>query len=355
MFSRTRPSKLRFIRNRNSKIPVLAGFKKTKKRRMTCSNHKRTIRVSAPFFLGSKTEKTYRSVLQGQSRDVSVLWNNFDSLKVVNDILCRSFEDSSTAQSLLQQVLPTTLRPKILESIHSSTTAAHLRVTKTLEKLRARFYWPGHKNDVSVFVSSCLVCQQRNSPKEKYRHSLVNWPPNFPFAHIGNDFLGPRPVSNGNSYKALIGDHFTKWYEAVPLPYQTAEMTATALLEHWISSFGVHVSIHTDQSWNFESKLFQSLMHSLQIDLTRTTSFHPQSNVVTERMNRTLLNLLAKTLDDFQSNWNHQAPYVMMAFRTSVHESTGYTPQFLVFGEKISLPIDIQYPLPEQPNKTNVH
>ena len=300
-------------------------------------------------------KQPHRSVLQGQSRDVWVLWNNFDSLKVVNDILCRNFEDSSTGQSFLQQVVPTILRPKILESIHSSTTAAHLGVTKTLEKLRARFYWPGHKKDVSVFVSSCLICQQRNSPKQKHRHSLVNWPPSFPFAHIGIDFLGPLPVSNGNSYIVLFGDHFTKWYEAVPLPDQTAEMTATALLEHWISRFGVPVSIHTDQGRNFESKLFQSLMQSLQIDKTRTTSFHPQSNAVIERMNRTLLNMLAKSVDDFQSNWTQQLPYVMMALRTSVHESTGYTPQFLVFGEEINLPIDFQYPSPEQPNKTDVH
>ena len=132
-------------------------------------------------------------------------------------------------------------------------------------------------------------------------------------------------------------------------------MTAIALLEHWISSFGFPVSIHTDQGRNFESKLFQSLMHSLQIDKTRTTSFHPQSNAVIEQMNRTLLNMLAKTIDDFQSNWTQQTPYVMMAFRTSVHESTGYTPQFLVFGEETNLPIDIQYPSPEQPNKTDVH
>ena len=231
------------------------------------------------------------------------------------------------------------MRPKILESIHSSTTAAHLGVTKTLEKLRARFYWPGHKKDVSVFVSSCLVCQQRNSPKQKHRHSLVNWPPSFPFAHIGIDFLGPLPISNGNSYIALFVDHFTKWYEAVPLPDQRAETTATALLEHWISRFGVPVSIHTDQGRNFESKFFQSLMQSLQIDKTRTTSFHPQSNSAIERMNRTLLNMLAKSVDDFHSNWTQQLPYVMMAFRTSVHESTGYTPQFLVFGEEINLPL----------------
>ena len=160
------------------------------------------------------------------------------------------------------------MRPKILESIHISTTAAHLGVAKTLKKLRTRFPWPGHKKDVGVFVSSCLFCQQRNSPKQKHRHSLVNWPPRFPLVHIGIDFLKPLPFSNGNSYIALIGNHFTKWYEAVPFPDQTTERTATALLDHWISRFGVPVSIHTNQGQNFESKLFQSLMQTLQIDKT---------------------------------------------------------------------------------------
>ena len=123
------------------------------------------------------------------------------------------------------------MRPKILESIQSSTTVVHLGVTKTLEKPRTRFYWPGQKTDVVVFVSSCFVCQQSNSPKQKPRHSFVIWPPSFPFAHIVIDFLGPLPVSTGNPYIALFGDQFTKWYEAIPLPDQTTEVTSTALVE----------------------------------------------------------------------------------------------------------------------------
>ena len=45
----------------------------------------------------------------------------------------------------------------------------------------------------------------------------------------------------------------------------------------------------------------------------------------------------------------------MMAFRTAVHESTGYTFQFFLFGEEINLPIGIQHPSPDQPNKIDVH
>ena len=206
-----------------------------------------------------------------------------------------------------------------------------------------------------MFVSSCRVCRQRYSPIQKHRHGLVNWPPSFLFAHIDIDFLGPLPVSNRNSYIPALGDHLTKWYEAIPLPDQPAEMSATAVIEHWIRQSGTPVSIYIDQGQNFGSKTFQSLLQFLQIDKTRTTSFHPQSNPVIDRMNRTLSNMSAKTVDDFQSNWTQQLPYLRMAFQSSVHESTSHTTQFLVFRAAINLPIDIQCLLPEQRNKTDVH
>ena len=65
--------------------------------------------------------------------------------------------------------------------------------------------------------------------------------------------------------------------------------------------------------------------------------------------------MIAKTADEFQSNWTQRLSYVMMAFRKPVHGSKVYTPQFLVIAEKINLPIVIQYHSPEQPSKTDVH
>ena len=96
-------------------------------------------------------------------------------------------------------------------------------------------------------------------------------------------------------------------------------------------------------------------MQSLQIEKTRTTAFRPQSNAVIERMNRTLQSMLAKCVNDEQDNWSTQLPYVMMAYRTSVHESTGYTPHFLVYGQEISLPIDFMYPNPKDQPASNTN
>ena len=91
------------------------------------------------------------------------------------------------------------------------------------------------------------------------------------------------------------------------------------------------------------------------MDKTRTTPFHPQSNAVIERMNKTLQNMLAKCVNEEQSNWSQQLPYVMMAYRSSVHESTGYTPQFLVFGQELSLPLYCMYPKPQENTTTDIH
>ena len=138
--------------------------------------------------------------------------------------------------------------------------------------------------------------------------------------------MGPLPLSNSNQHILLIGDHFSKRYEAIPHPDQTAPTTATALLENWFCRFGCSHSIHNDQGRNFESKLFKAPNQALQVDQIRTTALRPQSNAVLERMNRTLHSILAKCINEEQTNWSQQLPHVAMAYRTSVHQFTGYTP-----------------------------
>ena len=74
--------------------------------------------------------------------------------------------------------------------------------------------------------------------------------------------------------------------------------------------------------------------------------------------NRTLLNMLAKTTDKNQRNWSELLPYVMLAYRTTVQESTGSTQYFghaILFGHEATLPIDLQFPLPSDASWTHYH
>ena len=66
--------------------------------------------------------------------------------------------------------------------------------------------------------------------------------------------------------------------------------------------------------------------------------------VLVERFNRTLLMMLAMFAGEHKDDWDDLLPPVMMAYRSSVHESTGFSPYRLMFGEECTLPIDIGLP-----------
>ena len=68
---------------------------------------------------------------------------------------------------------------------------------------------------------------------------------------------------------------------------------ARVLVNEWICHFGVPDAIHSDQGANFEDHLFTEVGELLDMEKTRTTPYHPQSDGLVERMNRTLLMMLS--------------------------------------------------------------
>ena len=111
---------------------------------------------------------------------------------------------------VLQQIVPTSMTHEILSASHSSPIAGQSGVAKTSEKFKQRFYWPGLQEDTSLFVGRCPECQKRSGPPKKYHQALVVWQASYRFHHIGINFMGPLPMSNGNKHILVTGDHFTK-------------------------------------------------------------------------------------------------------------------------------------------------
>ena len=79
------------------------------------------------------------------------------------------------------------------------------------------------------------------------------------------------------------------------------------------------------------------------MDETRTCPYHPESDGMVERMNRTLQDILAKYVSDHQRDWDEYLPLMMMAYQSSVHASTQYTPFYLLFGHEVQLPVDVMF------------
>ena len=105
-----------------------------------------------------------------------------------------------------------------------------------------------------------------------------------------------------------------------------ADTVANILVDNIILRFGMPLVIHSDQGREFENGLMKSLCNLLGCTKTRTAPYHPESDGMIERFNRTCLMMLSMFVNDRRDNWNEFLPFVMHAYRTSVHESTGYSP-----------------------------
>ena len=130
--------------------------------------------------------------------------------------------------------------------------------------------------------------------------------------------------------KLVVGDYFSKWLELIPLSDMTAAHVASRFVEIVVSRFGVPYTFHTDQGSNFESKLTKALRKLLGINKTHTT-YHPQSNRMVERANKTIQVAPRSYVDRDYSSWDIHMPLVQLAYNTSVHCATGCTPHFVFF------------------------
>ena len=248
-----------------------------------------------------------------------------------------------------QPYIPTTLRQETLYQAHDGPLAAHLGAERTLSALRVIGFWPGCTKDVELYVKTCDICQRKQRrPRHVDKGLLCPMVPDYPWQRIAVDFLGPLPqTKRKNKYILVVIDHFTKWAEAYPTTRLTTKAAADTLVREVIARYGTPHTIHTDQGSAFDSKIFKQIMSQLGIKKTRTTPYHPQADGVVERMNRTLEAMLKATVQENQSDWDTQIPFVLSAYRSTVHSSTGFTPNDLLLGREATPPLAVAYESPQ--------
>ena len=88
------------------------------------------------------------------------------------------------------------MRKDTLQLLHDVPTAGHLGITKTLARVKERFYWVGCHRDVENFCRSCDICASRRGTKRKPHAAMSQYDVGAPMERVAMDVLGPLPVTN---------------------------------------------------------------------------------------------------------------------------------------------------------------
>lgn len=261
-----------------------------------------------------------------------------------NGLLVRrwKFCDMLDDTEVTQIVIPVKYRDLVLQLSHNET-AGHFGVKKTYYRILRRFFWPKLKRDVAAFCRNCNVCQLTGKPNQTVKPAPLYPIPvmGAPFQYLIIDCVGPLPTSkSGCSYLLTIMCQATRYPAAYPLRNITTKSVLKALID-FISIFGIPKIIQSDQGTNFTSRVFKEVLKQLRIRHQVASAFHPQSQGALERFHQTLKSMLRAYCTEMDRDWQEGLPWLLLSAREVAQESTGFSPNDLVFGHDVRSPLSL--------------
>lgn len=288
--------------------------------------------------------------LRGMPPELRHYWKEFPRLIILDSILCRRVRPPP-GDPVYQVVVPNQLQKEVFQMLHGHSLSGHFGSKRTIHNAVSRCYWPHMNRDITQWCLQCKTCEARRPQIPHQQAPMQNIVTSMPFEKIAAD-ITELPLSHkDNRYVLVVMDYFTKYMNLYALPDQTATTVAKCLFEDYICRHGVPRSLHTDQGRQFDSDLIKELCRFLGVRKTRTSAYHPMSDGMVERANRSLKDQIAKFLYSKGGEWDDHLRHVEFAYNTSVHASTNHTPYFLVHGREARLPTDVI--LGDLPRSTN--
>ncbi|XP_053691598.1 uncharacterized protein K02A2.6-like [Sabethes cyaneus] len=141
----------------------------------------------------------------------------------------------------------------------------------------------------------------------------------------------------------VIVDAHTKWPEVKIIPDMTADTTIVYLRE-FFTTFGVPSVIVSDRGVQFTSEQFQAFLKKKNgITQKLGAPYHPTTNGQAERFVQTFKDKL-KAIKCEKRDVQYELHKILMAYRRTVHPTTGKSPTMLVFGRQIKSRLDLMIP-----------
>ncbi|GKA99373.1 putative reverse transcriptase domain-containing protein, partial [Tanacetum coccineum] len=185
------------------------------------------------------------------------------------------------------------VRTLIMDEAHRSKYSVHLGADKMYYGLRDRYWWPGMKKDIVVYV------------------------------RIVMDFVTKLPrTSSGYDIIWVIMDRLTKSAYFLPMREDyKMDRLARLYLNEIVARHGVPISIIFNRDSRLTSRFWQSMQEALGTRLDMSTAYHPQTDGQSERTIQTLEYILRACVLDFWISWDVHIPLVEFSYNNSYHSS----------------------------------
>jgi hypothetical protein len=224
---------------------------------------------------------------------------------------------------------------KIISAFHTSPVGGHSGVPLTVSRLKSLFYWKGLKQQVHQFVKECSVCQQAKPERSRYPGLLAPLPvPDQFWQMVTMDFVEGLPRSGRFNCVLVVVDKLSRYAHFIGLSHPfTATTVAIAYMDHVYKLHGMPESIVSDRDPIFTSRFWKELTTVAGTQLRMSSSYHPQTDGTTERVNQCLEAYLRCFSHACPTKWAQWLSLAEFWYNTCSHSALdGKSPFQVVYG-----------------------
>jgi transposase InsO family protein len=192
------------------------------------------------------------------------------------------------------------------------------------------------KQDVKNYVAHCIVCQQAKPEHVGIPGLLQPLPiPDKAWDIVSLDFVEGLPKSGKYDTILVVIDKFTKYGHFLPLshPY-TAHDVAQIYVDHIYKLHGLPKIIISNRDKVFTSNFWQQLFKITDTTLNMSSSYHPQTDGQTERLNQCMETYLRCMTQACPTKWAKWLSLSEFWYNTTFHSAIGKSPFEVLYGYK---------------------
>jgi Reverse transcriptase (RNA-dependent DNA polymerase)/RNase H-like domain found in reverse transcriptase/Integrase zinc binding domain/Chromo (CHRromatin Organisation MOdifier) domain/Aspartyl protease len=236
-----------------------------------------------------------------------------------------------------QLVIPDagTIRKDLMHDAHDSKYSGHIGGDKTISHLLRSYWWPHLRNDVRTYVAECDSCQRNKSVNKAKAGLLQPLPvPDTPWTTMTMDLITDLPeTDDGYDSVAVFVDKLTKMTHIAPCKKTiNSQQFAELYLQHVVRLHGFQLIIISDRDPRWNSDFWKAVCRQFNTKLCFSTAFHPETDGQTERMNRTLEEMMRHYVAPHHADWDKHLPMVEFAINNAIQISTKQTPFYMHTG-----------------------
>ena len=260
--------------------------------------------------------------------------NNLDRIVLKKEIVIRKYYDETGQIKYHQILLPKHLLKELLQAIHG-TAHRHPGISKMLQEIRQKYYYPSIAKHVKKWVEGCETCaRDKRVPNNTITTELLNLPEwdLGPEDALQIDLLPNLPTSGGFQTVMTAIDVFSRYLFAYPLIEATATNVAKVLIDIMTKHSYLPTTLITDKGSAFTSTIIAEITQILGIRLKCATTKHPQTIGKLERTHASLKTNLKTASGEYRRQWHKYLPLAVLNYNTTYHSSIGCEPSKVFHG-----------------------